>query len=156
MTFRELLENHKSYSKDRMKQRNFDSSETLVYVTPWNNHGYGELILRKKNSVIILIWLFSDIYLNSSDIAKWFHKFTLVSPVWLQLKKNSGSLAVTGTHDIDQGWMTDVRKTGAKIVPRIIFEIHQKILTSLLENEESIKVKLREMLKVFSISISRK
>ena len=48
MTFRELLENHKSYSKDRMKERNFDSSETLVYVTPWNNHGYGELILRKK------------------------------------------------------------------------------------------------------------
>lgn len=127
-----------------MKQRNFHSSETLVYVTPWNNHGYGELIFWKI-SFNNFNWLISEIefYLNSSDIAKWFHKFTLVSPVWLQLKKNSGSLAVTGTHDIDQGWMTDVRKTGAKIVPRIIFEIHQKILTNLLEKEESIKVKLK-------------
>ena len=63
---------------------------------------------------------------------------------------------MTGTHDIDQGWITDVRKTGAKIVPRIIFEIHQKILTNLLENEESIKVKLKETLKIFRESISRK
>lgn len=44
----------------------------------WNNHGY--------------------------DIAKTFAKFTMISPVWLQIKrKPRGFYDIEGTHDIDRG-----------------------------------------------------
>jgi chitinase domain-containing protein 1 len=115
MTYREIIENHASYSKTNMKNRRFTESETLVYVTPWNNHGY--------------------------DIAKWFHKFTLVSPVWFQLKMEGVGFKVHGTHDVDQGWVEEVRATGAKVVPRIIVEIRPDVLKNLLSDEDSIKVR---------------
>ena len=113
MTYREILRHHASYNKEAMKSRSWEGGETLVYVTPWNNHGY--------------------------DVAKWFHKFTLVAPVWLQLKTESIGIKVTGTHDVDQGWMEEVRATGAKVVPRVIFEIHQNTLAQLIADEDSIK-----------------
>ncbi|KAF7632584.1 hypothetical protein Mgra_00008031 [Meloidogyne graminicola] len=81
-------------------KRNFVSDITLGYVTPWNNHGY--------------------------DVAKWAaQKFTHISPVWFQLKTGGGgSCQITGTHDIDKGWMDDIRKNNSKtlIVPRFLFE----------------------------------
>lgn len=53
----------------------------------WNNHGY--------------------------DVAKFLGgKFTHVSPVWLQMKRHAGRNIITGDHDIDQGWIKDVRKAG--------------------------------------------
>lgn len=54
----------------------------------WNNHGY--------------------------DVAKiWGPKFDVVSPVWLQiLRKGKLKYEVGGTHDIDDGWVKDVRKYG--------------------------------------------
>ena len=78
---------------------------TLAYVTPWNNKGY--------------------------DIAKAFNgKFTHVSPVWFQLKRDHARkrFVIEGQHDVDQGWLKEVRTpspaTGrvAKIVPRVIVE----------------------------------
>uniref|UniRef100_A0A1I8BNW7 Chitinase domain-containing protein 1 n=1 Tax=Meloidogyne hapla TaxID=6305 RepID=A0A1I8BNW7_MELHA len=87
-------------------KRNFNSDVTLGYVTPWNNHGY--------------------------DVAKWAaQKFTHISPVWFQLKSGGGLAEnaplfcqITGTHDIDKGWMDDIRKNNSKtmIVPRFLFE----------------------------------
>jgi chitinase domain-containing protein 1 len=70
----------------------------LGYVTPWNSHGY--------------------------DIAKNFGgKFSLVSPVWLQVTVSSNEdYLIGGAHDVDKGWMADVRNKGAKIVPRLLFE----------------------------------
>jgi len=50
-------------------------------------------------------------------------------------------LTVTGTHDVDRGWMEEVRATGAKVVPRVIFEIHPTTLKQMLSDESSIKVK---------------
>jgi len=42
------------------------------------------------------------------DVAKLFaHKFTYVSPVWLQIQRRSAAtFTVQGTHDIDKGQQT--------------------------------------------------
>jgi len=96
----ELLRKHNMLDSS---QRKFENGITLGYVTPWNSHGY--------------------------DLAKWAaHKFTHISPVWFQLRsKLDGenlSCQLDGTHDIDQDWMTDLKKNNSNlnIVPRIIFE----------------------------------
>uniref|UniRef100_A0A915MV18 Chitinase domain-containing protein 1 n=1 Tax=Meloidogyne javanica TaxID=6303 RepID=A0A915MV18_MELJA len=58
-------------------------------------------------------------------------KFTHISPVWFQLKSAGSPIEdaplfcqITGTHDIDSGWMDDIRKNNSKvkIVPRFLFE----------------------------------
>ncbi|XP_014669370.1 PREDICTED: chitinase domain-containing protein 1-like [Priapulus caudatus] len=72
---------------------------TLGFVTPWHNHGY--------------------------DVARQFGgKFTYISPVWLQLKfKGHNDFVIAGGHDIDQGWMADVKKSRKTyIVPRVLFD----------------------------------
>ncbi|ODM87187.1 Chitinase domain-containing protein 1 [Orchesella cincta] len=96
----------------------------LGYVTPWNSHGY--------------------------DVAKTFaNKFTMISPVWLQInRKPTGEYYVTGTKDIDLGWIRDVRKrgkrSGVKIIPRVLFdgwsgEDYYKLFTSKVEIKELTK-----------------
>ena len=73
-------------------------------ILQWNGHGY--------------------------DMAKWTaKKLTHISPVWLQAKPSEdggGNVACTiaGTHDIDRGWMEELRRNNPdiKIVPRILFE----------------------------------
>ncbi|XP_063254299.1 chitinase domain-containing protein 1 isoform X1 [Prinia subflava] len=96
---KDIILEHKSYCSKNVKERHF-SGDVLGYITPWNNHGY--------------------------DIAKVFgNKFTLISPVWLQVKRRGKErFQFTGLHDADQGWMKDVRKTSKniKIVPRILFD----------------------------------
>ncbi|CAL1291053.1 unnamed protein product [Larinioides sclopetarius] len=67
----------------------------------WNSHGY--------------------------DIAKLFAaKFTMISPVWLQLKPkdSKGGFLVEGLHDIDRNWVSTLKQLNRKlkIVPRIILE----------------------------------
>jgi chitinase domain-containing protein 1 len=73
----EIIVNHAAYSS-ATSDRNFDSMDILGYVTPWNNHGY--------------------------DVAKIFGpKFTLLSPVWLQVvPEGLGDYVIKGTHDIDK------------------------------------------------------
>ena len=74
-------------------------------MTPWNSHGY--------------------------DVAKTFgNKFTMVSPVWLQVVPGEGEgkekYAVAGLHDVDQSWLREVRSSGSesgvRILPRVMFE----------------------------------
>lgn len=98
--WKDITTNHNLYSTAHLKTKNF-AGLTLAYITPWNSHGY--------------------------DIAKIFgSKFTHISPVWLQLKRFSGgSFRMEGTHDIDQGWLAEVRGgagEGLRIVPRLLFE----------------------------------
>lgn len=94
---RDIVDHHGAYSK-HTKKRNFNSGDVLGYVTPWNNHGY--------------------------DVAKIFGpKFSLISPVWLQVTISStDDFLIGGTHDVDQGWIQEVRKQGARIVPRVLFD----------------------------------
>ncbi|XP_074852097.1 chitinase domain-containing protein 1 isoform X2 [Carettochelys insculpta] len=96
---KDIVLEHKSYCAKKMKERHF-LGDVLGYVTPWNNHGY--------------------------DIAKIFgNKFTLISPVWLQVKRRGKErFQFTGLHDADQDWIKDVKKSAKniKIVPRILFD----------------------------------
>lgn len=96
---KDIVMEHKSYCAKSVKNRNFPG-DVLGYVTPWNSHGY--------------------------DIAKTFGgKFTLVSPVWLQVKRRGKEMfQITGLHDADQGWIKDVKKNSqnTQIVPRILFD----------------------------------
>ncbi|XP_057268703.1 chitinase domain-containing protein 1 isoform X2 [Pezoporus wallicus] len=96
---KDIILEHRSYCFKKMRERHF-SGDVLGYITPWNSHGY--------------------------DIAKIFgNKFTLISPVWLQVKRRGKErFQFTGLHDADKGWMKDVRKNSKniKIVPRILFD----------------------------------
>ncbi|KAL1498160.1 hypothetical protein ABEB36_009003 [Hypothenemus hampei] len=96
----DILTNHQAFFTET-DDYNFNGL-VLGYVTPWNNHGY--------------------------DVAKIFgNKFTHISPVWLQIKRNGvQKYEVTGTHDVDQQWIVDVKNAGrqrkTKVVPRILFD----------------------------------
>ena len=39
LEFKPIIQNHKSFAADEMRNRNFEE-HVLAYVTPWNNHGY--------------------------------------------------------------------------------------------------------------------
>lgn len=40
-------------------------------------------------------------------------KFDMISPVWLQVRHTGNKkYEITGTHDIDNKWMEDVRRAG--------------------------------------------
>ena len=61
--------------------------QVLGFVTPWNGLGY--------------------------DVAKSNEKHVkLISPVWLQIRpnqKNPPVFEITGVHDVDMGWMKEVK-----------------------------------------------
>ncbi|XP_005859280.1 PREDICTED: chitinase domain-containing protein 1 isoform X1 [Myotis brandtii] len=117
---------HRSYCSAKARERHF-AGDVLGYVTPWNSHGY--------------------------DVTKVFGaKFTLISPVWLQLKRHGRELfEVTGLHDVDQGWMRAVRKQakGLRIVPRLLFEDWtHKDFQSVWDSEDEIEELSRTLLLV--------
>lgn len=41
--------------------------------------------------------------------------------MWLQIIRKNDKYEVAGTHDCDEGWMSEVRKSG-KVIPRILFD----------------------------------
>ncbi|XP_032894459.1 chitinase domain-containing protein 1 [Amblyraja radiata] len=96
---KDIVREQKIYCATKVSERHF-KNEVLGYITPWNGHGY--------------------------EITKIFGaKFTLVSPVWLQIQRKGARLYhVKGHHDIKQGWMKKVREQckTVKIVPRVLFD----------------------------------
>ncbi|XP_067902895.1 chitinase domain-containing protein 1 isoform X1 [Heterodontus francisci] len=114
---KDIVKEQKSYCAAKVKERHF-SGEVLGYVTPWNSHGY--------------------------EIAKIFdEKFTLISPVWLQIKRKGVQLYhVTGHHDINRGWMKKVRAESKAVsfVPRILFDAWSyRDYESLFSSEDEIE-----------------
>jgi len=98
-----IASSHQKYSGVKKTVKNFPGT-TLVYVTPWNNHGY--------------------------DVAKIFNKkLDYVSPTWfvVHIDRNL-EVSIKGQHDVDKGWMNEVRTANGntdpfpKIVPRFLFE----------------------------------
>lgn len=122
----DLLKHHKSYCINTASEKRYNGT-VLGYVTPWNNRGY--------------------------DISKIFGaKFSYVSPVWLQLEFSQGEFAVAGQHDVDQGWIKDVKHGGkaVKMVPRILFERWtQDGLVSVASSGEKVKA-LAETLQILA------
>ncbi|RUO96393.1 chitinase domain-containing protein 1 precursor [Jimgerdemannia flammicorona] len=121
ITVSDILNNHGKYDAARAHTKLFEAGATLVYVTPWNNHGY--------------------------DVVKYFKgKFDFVSPVWYKVQRvGEQRYELTGGHDVDKGWMEEVRgrvndKLVGKIVPR--FQFHgwsREDLVALVQNESEAK-----------------
>ncbi|CAG4956698.1 unnamed protein product [Parnassius apollo] len=97
---KDIIKYHATYHQD-IALRNF-KNPVLGYVTPWNSKGY--------------------------DVAKtWAPKFNYISPVWLQIKRQSPNIyIISGLHDVDHAWMKSVKQKGSqsnlKILPRLLFE----------------------------------
>ncbi|XP_026318659.1 chitinase domain-containing protein 1 [Hyposmocoma kahamanoa] len=97
---KDILKYHATYHQD-VSTRNF-KNPVLGYVTPWNSKGY--------------------------EVAKiWGPKFNYISPVWLQIKRQSPSIyIISGLHDVDHAWVKAVKHKGAdsnlKVLPRMLFD----------------------------------
>ncbi|EDW28854.1 GL18725 [Drosophila persimilis] len=126
---KDILAHHRAYHKDTAARR-FNGT-TLGYVTPWNSHGY--------------------------DVAKIFaKKFDIISPVWLQIVKQGDAYAVAGMHDIDAGWVSDVRRKGkvqqqqlqrtVKVFPRFIFDHFTDRDIKLLLSDAKERTKVNDVL----------
>lgn len=80
-------------------------------------------------------------------------KFTIISPVWFQLKPVG--YEIDGVHNIDKEWMKSVKSANNYVTfaPRVIFEQwnaddYQKVLTNNGHRLDCIK-SLRNFCKVF-------
>ncbi|KAK4469505.1 hypothetical protein MN116_007050 [Schistosoma mekongi] len=92
-----FLKSHSSYNKYTTTHKNLNTT-VLAYVTPWNKLGY--------------------------EVAKIFGaKFDLISPVWFEVQGEKKAYTVTGVHEIDTEWISEIRTMNAdiKIVPRFSF-----------------------------------
>ncbi|CAI2355515.1 unnamed protein product [Caenorhabditis sp. 36 PRJEB53466] len=99
-----ILKLHNELNDEFYSRNNRESIVQLVYVTPWNNHGY-------------------------TLAEKTVHKLTHISPVWFQAKpdfqnKELIGCTIEGSHDIDRDWIERLRNKNPKIkiVPRILFD----------------------------------
>ncbi|EDW03921.1 GH11509 [Drosophila grimshawi] len=126
---KDIVMHNEAYYKDTALRR-FNGT-VLGYVTPWNSHGY--------------------------DVAKIFaKKFDIISPVWLQVVKQFDEYAVAGTHDIDAGWLSELRRKGkvqqqqaqrtVKVFPRVIFDHFTDRDIKLLLSDAGERTKLNEVL----------
>ncbi|VDD82695.1 unnamed protein product [Mesocestoides corti] len=73
------------------------SNVVLAYVTPWNSNGF------EKTKIFA-------------------QKFSIVSPVWFQLKPEG--LKIEGRHHVDHKWIEAIKAVNAdiKVAPRVIFD----------------------------------
>ncbi|KAJ3670921.1 hypothetical protein LUZ60_008347 [Juncus effusus] len=96
VSYQEILAENERISSNR-SYRHF-SNPVLAYVTPWNSKGY--------------------------EMAKLFSsKFTHISPVWYELKSEWSNLVLAGQHNVDFGWISELRKRGdSLVVPRVVLE----------------------------------
>lgn len=121
---RSILGNYKSYCTSCADIRQF-TYPTLIYITPWNNHGY--------------------------DIVKIFpHKFDYVSPVWFSLKRiGLEKYTIEGIHDIDSQWIETLKekRSDIRIVPRVVIEKWSTDDIHALSQSETEKEKLSLTLK---------
>ncbi|CAF2312208.1 unnamed protein product [Rotaria sp. Silwood2] len=94
-----ILENYLSYCYTCVDTRQF-TYPTLIFITPWNNHGY--------------------------DLVKNFtKKFDYISPVWFSIKRiNTEKYSIEGIHDIDSKWIETLKEkhSDIRIVPRVLFD----------------------------------
>ena len=112
-----ILDNHQSYCVPCRDRREF-TQPSLVYITPWNNHGYDMLKIFTK-------------------------KFDYVAPVWFSVRRTSfENYVIEGTQDIDSNWVELLKGNhrDLRVVPRVVFEkwpgadVH-----ALLESEDEIE-----------------
>ncbi|CAL8470895.1 g10437 [Coccomyxa elongata] len=113
-------------AKDRAREAyecDINKGAVLGYVTPWNGRGYN--VAKAERG-----------------------RFTHISPVWYQLRAATGSLTLSGSHDVDEGWIADVRGQPDQgcdmpmIVPRFVLEMHPQQLLEVLTDMKPEAVRL--------------
>nr|KAJ3423033.1 Chitinase domain-containing protein 1 [Polyrhizophydium stewartii] len=120
----DIAQEHATFAQGLAHHRIFDRT-VLAYVTPWNAHGY--------------------------DVAKTFRgKFTHLAPLWFRFKRQDGRITVEGEHDVDAGWIADVREPSpqgqrALVVPLFQSGLSQDDYAAVLGNP-AIAVELVERL----------
>ncbi|CAF1084661.1 unnamed protein product [Rotaria sordida] len=123
-----ILENYQSYCYTCVNTRQF-TYPTLIFITPWNNHGY--------------------------DLVKIFtQKFDYISPVWFSIKRiDIEKYSIEGIHDIDIKWIETLKEKypDIRIVPRVIFEEWSVDNIHVLFQSEDEKQQLSLTLKNFLI-----
>lgn len=136
LTTQALLENYNLVSKSK-KGRILNGDrrqEVLTFITPWNNDGY-------KLTV------------------EFGSKFSIVVPVWFQLKEENNDFVITGLDAINETWLTQMQKLHphVSITPRLMFEIHPQIFVNqfkkISENARIQLVKLAQQYKFNGIFI---
>lgn len=107
-TSESILRESGTYYKNTTARR--FAGPTLGFVTPVN-----------RQILFVIGYILIDILLlqwnnHGYDVAKIFGaKFDIISPVWLQvIKKGKQKFDIGGTHDVDDKWIQDVRRTGPK------------------------------------------
>lgn len=114
---KDILKYHATYHQDT-SLRNFKNT-VFGYVTPVRIDCF---ILYYLHQIFYCLYLFCMNLLdchfqwNSKgyDVAKtWAPKFDYISPVWLQVKRQSPNIyIISGLHDVDNGWMKSVKQKG--------------------------------------------
>lgn len=99
MNYQEILTENSKVSEN--VSHRYYTYPVLAYITPWNSKGY--------------------------EMAKKFNsKFTHLSPVWYDLKSQGTSLILEGRHNADAGWLLELRKGDALVLPRVVLEAFPK------------------------------
>ncbi|KAI8849166.1 hypothetical protein BC829DRAFT_443170 [Chytridium lagenaria] len=108
----DIIKQHNIYHRANAHTKE-TKENVLVYVTPWNNHGY--------------------------DVAKMFRgKFTHISPVWYTIKPVSAvAYELTGSHDVDKGWIEDVTQPTDELTPKIVprFQLSEIARDHIVDNQ---------------------
>lgn len=104
-----LLENYNLVSRSK-KSRILNGDrrqEVLTFITPWNKDGYPLTV----------------------DFG---YKFSIVVPVWFQLKEEKGAFVIAGQDAINETWLEEMQKKQphVSIVPRLMLEIHPQIFVN--------------------------
>jgi chitinase domain-containing protein 1 len=138
-TWKEIVDNYDDFSED-VSQRNFQSSETLGFVTQFNAPGYDHAITFRG-------------------------KFTLISPAWFFIeRKGEGVYEIEGDQEYDEKWINQIKygnKAGKKkndgikvpkIVPRFKFyNWEQEDYVALIHGESASREILNLSDEIFAI-----
>ncbi|MED6180149.1 hypothetical protein PIB30_007660 [Stylosanthes scabra] len=118
VNYRDILSENSKVSQN-ISQRHY-TYPVLAYITPWNSHGY--------------------------EMAKRFNsKFTHLSPVWYELKSEQTNLVLEGRHNVDRGWIADLKKAGeALILPRVVLEASPAELLKKKQRNKAINIIVAE------------
>lgn len=136
LTVKSILENYNLVSKSKTSRiLNGDRhQEVLAFITPWNNDGY-------RLSV------------------EFGSKFSIIVPVWFQLKEENGKFIIAGQDAINETWLAEMQKhqPHVSIVARLIFEIHPQVFYNnfkqISEDARLQLVKLAQQYKIHGIFI---
>ena len=132
LTAKSLLENCNLVSKSKKSRiLNGDrKQEILAFITPWNKDGY-------------------------SLSVEFGSKFSIIVPVWFQIKDENGKFVITGQDAINETWLSEMKKhqPHVSITPRLMFEIHpQQFINQFKQISEDARLQLIKLAQQYNFN----